>query len=313
MQKTNINNKLFSLIENKKYIFAQKKYPAINKIFNIANFDLPFIESDCAHNHLKKMHKIYNRRFKKIETTYQDYIYELALLINKIKYNPNIEEIMYIYAYIYNNGYLSIKNNFKFTYPKTELEFRKGLSIINGNGVCRNIGSMFSDLLNCFDVENYEIITDRATYESEHNNLIKEYYNLFTRDIKSFEQELRNLDYDETERGNHYEIIIHDKNWYLLDPTCLCMYDITSNKTNYPVLNYLCLWSMYAMGEHSLKETINMYNLFEDKYLQLYKNHKTISTQKDCFKRCEKNKTKILTFHKKTQEHREIINKFLTD
>lgn len=55
MRKININNKLFSLIENQKYILAQKKYPEINKIFDISNYDLSFIESNCAHNYLKNV------------------------------------------------------------------------------------------------------------------------------------------------------------------------------------------------------------------------------------------------------------------
>lgn len=310
MRKININNKLFSLIENQKYILAQKKYPEINKIFDISNYDLSFIESNCAHNYLKKCRAQFKRKCQYIEQTYQDYIYDIAILINKIKYDPSIEEIMYIYVYLYYNGYLSINNEFKFTTPYNELEFRKGLSIITGKGICRNIGSMFQDILEMFDIENYGIITERGQYESETNQLIPKYYNLFVRDAIAFEQERLDWDCNNIERGNHYEVIVHDKDWHLLDPSSICMYDFTKYNTNYLALNYLCLWSLYATGEHSLNETVNLYKLFKDKYLKLRKTEKTFSIQKECYKRCEKNKNKILIFYNKSKETHKVINNF---
>ncbi len=313
MKKINIYENLFSFIANQKYELVQKRYPETNQIFNIANYDLSFIESNCAHQYLKKCRTKFNRKYQYIEHTYQEYIYTIALLINKIKYNPSIEEIMYIFAYLYYNGYLSINNHFKFTIHNNELEFRKGLSIITGQGVCRNIGSMFQDLLEMFDIENYGIITERSQYKSETNQLIKEYYHLFMKAATSFEQELLDCDCPEATRGNHYEVIAHDKEWYLLDPTSICMYDITEYKTNYPILNYLCLWSLYATGEHSLSKTVELYKLFKDKYLQLCQTDKTFNTQKECYKRCERNKKKILTFYNKTKEARDIVNNFFGD
>ena len=310
MQKLNISNKIFSLIKNQKYILAQKKYPEINQIFNITNYDLPFIESICAHQHLKKCSTQFKRKCKYIEETYQDYIYDIALLINKIKYDPSIEEIMYIYAYLYYNGFLSINNKFKFTTPYNELEFRKGLSMITGKGICRNIGSMFSDLLNAFDIKNYGIITERGQYESETNQLIQEYYRLFIKDTASFEQERLDWDCNNIERGNHYEVIVHDKDWHLLDPSSICMYDFTEYNTDYLALNYLCLWSLYATGEHSLNETVKLYKIFKDKYIKLRKTEKTFNIQKECYKRCERNKNKILTFYNNSKETHKVINNF---
>lgn len=310
MKKININDKLFNIIANQKYLLAQKKYPELNHIFNVTNDDLSFIESNCAHQYLKKCKSQFQRRWKYIEQTYRNYVYEVALLINKIKYNPNIEEIMYIYAYLYYNGYLSINNEFQFSVPYYELEFRKGLSVLTGQSLCRNIGSMFQDLLEMFDFENYGIITDRAKYKSETNQLIREYYELFTKDLLTIEHESIDTEDNEIKRGNHYEVIVYDKEWHLLDPTAICMYNFTGYNTNYPALNYLCLWSLYATGEHSLKETINLYNLFKDKYIQLCQTEKTFSTQKECYKRCEKNKKKILTFYNKNKEAHNIVNNF---
>lgn len=313
MKKTSINNKLFTILANQKYLLVQRKYPEINQIFNISNDDLSFIESNSAHQYLKKCRTQFRRKYQYIEQTYQDYIYDIATLINKIKYDPSIEEIMYIYAYLYYNGYLSINNEFTFSVPYYELEYRKGLSMITGQGLCRNIGSMFQDILEMFELENYGIITERGRYSSEINQLIKNYYLLFTKDSMTFDQGLLNQDGNDTERGNHYEVIVHDKGWHLLDPTAICMYDFTKYNSNYPALNYLCLWSLYATGEHNLSETVHLYNLFKDKYLKLRKTEKTFNIQKDCYRRCEKSKKKILTFYNNHKESHSVINNFFNN
>lgn len=309
MNKLKIKNKLFYMEYGIKYKLAKIKYPEIESICSGKKYSPSFLECAAAHDYLKKCIKEYNKNCGQIEEIYQDVLYELARLINNLKYNPNILEILYYYSYIYYNGYLSVNNEFKFDMPTHEIEFKKSLSVFNGQGVCRNVGDLFSDLLHIFDIYSFGIITDRQTFESEEFLLNNEFYTLahgFTPEFEhTFEDMLSKTENGTGSTGNHFEVIafIKGEGWRLLDPSAIAAYKITKKETQYPSNMYLRYWQLFANGEHSLKETVELVNILKETYLKVYSSKKVMELQDKCIETCEKNKTKIKTFHNKMYEN----------
>ena len=121
---------------------------------------------------------------------------------------------------------------------------------------------MFSDLLEIYNVYSFGIITDRETFESEEYKLPKAYEKILNPQIQ-----INNINTKNTSTGNHYEVLTYYNAWYLLDPSCICSYNILNEENEYNTLKYLRFWSLLAMGEFNIKDTIKMYNLFKDKYL----------------------------------------------
>lgn len=277
----------------------KKLNPDIDKIFS-NKYSLSFNQSYNSYKYMKSLNKQYDKHCREVEDIYQDILYELGVLISDIKFNPSIFEIMYIFSYIYYNGYLSIDNKFEFNYPEKELIFKKAFSIFTGFGVCRNVGDMFSDLLEIFNIYSFGIITDRENFESESYELPKVY-----EDILKPQIQIDNTNTKNTYTGNHYEVLTYYNSWYLLDPSCICSYNITNKKNNYDTLKYLRFWSLLAMGEFNIKDTIKMYNLFKDKYLSIINQ---VEIEKTCYNLCDKNKSKIKQFHNDNLDKIEILS-----
>lgn len=281
------------------YYIIKKLNPDIDKVFG-NKYSLSFKQSYSSYKYMKSLNNQYNRHCKEVEDIYQDILYELGVLISDIKFNPSIFEIMYIFSYIYYNGYLSIDNKFEFNYPNKELIFKKAFSIFTGKGVCRNIGEMFSDLLEIYNVYSFGIITDRETFESEEYKLPKAYEKILNPQIQ-----INNINTKNTSTGNHYEVLVYYNAWYLLDPSCICSYNIINEENEYDALKYLRFWSLLAMGEFNIKDTIKMYNLFKDKYLSIIEQ---VEIEKTCFNLCDKNKSKIKQFHIDNLDKIEILS-----
>ncbi len=313
--------KLHELNANIKYKIMHNIYPEIDKIFAGDKFSHDFITSDIAHNAQKKLDRYYDKYLMDIDILYQDYLYKIATLINNIEYDPNIIEIMYIYGYLLYNGYLSHDNKFNFLFADKELQHKPGVNIMYGTGVCRNIGSLFGDLLNLFDIENYGIMTDRETFEFEKINFIEKFYSLFNIDADLYtsqfteERKIRqNLDPNfSPSRGNHYEIIAKSQGWKLLDPTNLALYSLNDRKTNYPALRFIRPWSFYSLGKHSLRDTVKLYHFLGNKYLNLYNGDKILNLQEEIYKKCEESKQKIIKFHSNITPHLNYINKIYNE
>ncbi len=280
------------------YYIIKKLNPEIDKIFS-NKYSLSFEQSYNSYKYMKSLNTQYDKKCKEIENIYQDILYELGILISDLKFNPSIFEIMYIFSYIYYNGYLSIDNKFEFNYPDKELIFKKSFSIFTGQGVCRNIGDMFCNLLEIYNVYSFGIITDRKNFESESYKLPKVYEEILKPQIQ-----IDNIN-NNTYTGNHYEVLVYYNNWYLLDPSSICSYNIIDSKNEYNLLKYLRFWSLLAMGEFNIKDTIKMYNLFKDKYLSIIDQ---IEIEKTCFNLCEKNKSKIKQFHNDNLDKIEILS-----
>lgn len=305
---------LFCNYEKLKYKYILKKYPESNNIFGPENHALTYLECDLSSDYHKRLLKEYNNHCKPIIQIYNDFILGLVTLINTLIDNPSTEEMMYIFGYLYYNGYLSIKNQFKFTIPECEFPAQKALSIFTGEGVCRNIGSMFVDILKESNIHSFGIITDHDTYDSEPVYLSEKYEEMVTRDeeefVEFFEQNIKEKIIN---TGTHFEVVSFDTSLKVIDPTELCVYELSKKENEYPSLNYLRLWSTYSMGTHNIKQTIQLYNLFKKRYLHLHKGEKNLNIQERCFDICEKNKTKLLKFHKRYSKHIELLNESMQD
>ena len=313
MKKISIFN-IYYGYKNLKFNYTLKKYPEIDNIFGEKNHALTFIQCDFSNDYHKKNNSEYNKYCKPINVFYDDFILGLHNLINSLIENPTKDEIMYIFGYLYYNGYLSIDNNFKFMVPEHELIAKKSFSIFTGEGVCRNIADMFIDLLNIFEIKSFGIITDHDTYASEPVFLSQKYEDLVTRDEEEFNIYYENEIKDKViNTGSHFEVITMDNKWQIYDPTSLCAYDISKKENEYPCLNTLKLWSLYSMGTHTIKQTTQIHNIFKTKYLHLHKGSKYLDMQEKCYDICEKNKKKIKQFHERYYEHINILNESMKE
>lgn len=300
-----IKNLMFNLKYDTKYQILRRIYPEIDKFMCGNKYSLTYKECATINDYYKDCIKQYNKNCIPVETIYQFILDNLVILIKKIKQDPTPIEIMYIFSYLYYNGYLSLNCNFKFVEPDYELFFKKGFSVFTGKSVCRHVGILLSDILNKFNYTNYGIITDRYTFKSESIDLSPGFFEIsdFKTDeeIEYGKKYIENLNENvHTSVGNHFEILVKsDKyGWQLLDPSELAVYKISKNKNNYKAIKYLRFWYLYSIGENSLGNCVKLYNLFKDKYLHLYKSNKFISFEENCFQTCEHNKQKIKKFHK---------------
>lgn len=315
MSKLTIFQKAFSVFAKTKEKIDRRRFSELGEIFDDKDKAIDYIT--CIPFNMQ-----YNINFKEyakiagyLEGSYQDILYKLYELINEIKPNPNLQDILYIFCYIVRNGYLSKDKKFIFNYPIHELDIRKGLSVCTGIGVCRNLSALLSDLLIYFGYNSFPVMTDRLTYESDEMLLIKEFADIKDKNddkendfMECFNEKQNELN-NKFSLGNHVEVIaIKDKKWYMLDPTAICMYAITSKENEYPITNFYRPWALYATATLNLKDTCRLHKTLKTKYLKLYKSNKVINIQKDCFNSCEKNKEKILKFNERIQSDIDFIN-----
>ena len=310
--KLNITEFAIKYFVNQRKKIYKNKYPEIKEIFGKENKALEYSDCDgvrAYHQYMMLLYKIHN---KDIENTYHYILDKIATLIKDIKPNPSLADILYIYCYLLYNGYFSINNKFNFTIPKKELAIRKGFNIFCGNGVCRNVSSLLSDVLSYLDVYNFGTTMYQTAENSEAGVLIKELDEICNKDAEAFRIEYQNFideNYDEIyEINNHFQVIAYRNGMYLLDPSTLFIAKITNKKTNYPIINNLRLSYLYYSGEQSMKFTISTFNLLKNKFVKVCRSNKLLTIQKDCYNRCEKNKQKILKFRKDIDEDIKYIN-----
>ena len=91
----------------------------------------------CIDNQAKM--NIYLAQCTNVELNYQAILEKCAETIKTIKPNPTLEEILFIFIYLYRKGYLSATNSFDFNYNENELDFRHGLTMTTGTAICRHI------------------------------------------------------------------------------------------------------------------------------------------------------------------------------
>lgn len=317
--KINVNNSLYPILLKSKCKLYKLIYPDVKHIFGNDNKAVDLLPCVYAHDLALMSYDRYNKHGYYIEGAYQNILYSIYTYIISEYPHPTLEEILYTFCYIVRSGYVSIDGTFKFLYPDYELDIRRGLSVMTGKSVCKNIGCMLSDLLLLFNIPAINIVTDRMTTESEEQVLYKGFYELkqdkendyqFNEEYSALRD--ANSSIDEC-WGNHYEILTYYNNrWYLLDPTSICLYDITKDDTGYPTIDILKFWSLIGTGEYDIGYCIKMYNLLKDKYLKMKINDEDIDIQRRTFNTCEKDKEKIKTLRKSVLDSIAYINEFLT-
>lgn len=296
MDKKNIIDRFVDIETNIKHKIITRKYTEINNIFGDKNKAYPFKDCLIDYNYMQIMNLIYSKNL--LFRIYNYYIEEIANLIYDIRPDASLEEVMYIYVYLLFNGYLSKDNNFNFLFPDKEFNMKMSLSAIYGQGVCRNVGDLLSDIYSMYGVENYGIITDRSTYKTEPMESWDKFAKLLNNEMVNF-IEVANEYYKDHKptTGDHYELLVKDGKWKVFDPSNIAIYNISTKDNGYDALHYLKLWSLYAQGECSIKKVTKFYNFLKNKYLYLYNCKDKIILQKDCYENCEKEKQKIKKFH----------------
>ncbi len=317
--KINIKASLYTLALTSRCKLYATRYKEVKHIFGVENKAIDLKSCVYAYDMAQKGFKRYNKYGYCLEAAYQNILYRIYNYIINRYPNPSLEEILYTYCYIVRSGYLSIDGQFKFLYPDYELEMRRGLSVMTGKSVCKNIGCMLTDLLVLFNIQAINIVTDRVTTDSEEQALFKGFY--YLKEDKENDDQFRSeyttlKDNNPSIKecwGNHYEVIVQYNNkWYLLDPTSICLYDITKEDTGYPILDVVKLWSLIGTGEYDLKFTCYMYRLLSDKFLKMKISESDIATQRKTFETCEKDKEKLKTLRKNVLGSITYINDFLS-
>lgn len=147
---------------------------------------------------------------------YNEYLKSISELIKKISLAENIDYYFAIYYYLVYKGILSINNSFSFEKDSTELSIDFGISVVGGNGVCRNINTNFYNLLSkmnlnikCYPVG--ILAEDTKIILPNHPNIpIKS--NFISRNPNQI---------NETIIGPNHQVlfVMTDDNYYLYDPT----------------------------------------------------------------------------------------------
>lgn len=299
---------LYKKFEKDKFKYYLSKYPEVKHIFGKRNQALSFLECDGSYRAYNKLFRQYNKYCKILNEVQDNLTYGIAKLINDISEGANLEEIMYIYSYLVYNGYLSINNTFEFDVPDKELPGNIQLSIYTGKGVCRNIGRLLVDVLNNFNVFSFGIITDRESHESAEYALALDYYNYVKKDSEEFDKKYESM-ISKRDRmvGNHYEVVAFLNNWQVLDPSSIISYNLSKKENEYPALNYLKPWSLYAYGEHDIKDTAKIYRLLNNRYLHIKDEDINHITQEKCLKLCKEKQHLIDEFSKTYSNHIKIL------
>ena len=100
----------------------------------------------------------YTTDVKELREMYNLFVKNYNKLNKAFDFNDPLQ-IQTLYYFLYRNGYLSVNHEFIFkNKAKSDtIPSILGTDIINGKGVCRNISGLFSDILNDYGIEAYNI------------------------------------------------------------------------------------------------------------------------------------------------------------
>ena len=83
---------------------------------------------------------------KAMDSSYNELLNNFNNLSNELGLKEPLE-LYSLYTYMYSNGYLSYNKSFNFG-SSPDITSRMGSAVVNGQGVCRHISSLFTDILN---------------------------------------------------------------------------------------------------------------------------------------------------------------------
>ena len=83
--------------------------------------------------------------YKEIKKNYNVVLKNIEILINELNFKDPVQ-IFSLYVYMYVNGYLSINKHFEYSSDMKDFSKMSGVDVIRGNGVCRSISGMLTDI-----------------------------------------------------------------------------------------------------------------------------------------------------------------------
>ena len=112
------------------------------------------------------------------------------------------------------SGYLSNEISYKNIYPEVELAGNRGLSIIQGNGVCRNNAILFNDILNSMGFNSYLLLCNMADKNAKTVKYNSATYRKYWTDLDI------DFEFDTKETIDHILTVVeYNGDMYILDST----------------------------------------------------------------------------------------------
>ena len=108
-------------------------------------------------NWMLKSNKITKEEYAALLNDYKQFLKRYKVLNDELSFKEPIS-IYALFVYMYKNGFLSKDKSIEFkVFYKKYLDMINlyGINIFNGEGVCRHIGSMLTDVLRESDIESY--------------------------------------------------------------------------------------------------------------------------------------------------------------
>lgn len=255
-----------------------------------------------------------------VKENYNGFVYNAAKLIIDLSGDMQKEEIYFgIFVYLYRNGFFSKDNTFEFGAPNNELNSLLGVSVIQGTGVCRNISSLFKDILN--DICSIKKINSKAlgcgvhlnNYEIQipHSEIPSNYKIKLSKSgvggnsllpDSILKQDHFDVFYGKSE-NNQLSFMIFDPTNFIIEEIDIT--DLNSNRTDNVIdLRWNMIDSLYASDKN--KKYMENFNNSANKVFNSIKkaNHKSLPKRTMelimlySIRQCEKQMDKLVEFYK---------------
>lgn len=174
------------------------------------------------------------------EKLYKSYmtVLEEVLKLFKTSNADNEIKMFAMYIYLYRKGFLSLNHEFYYSKPQQEFKHSLGTDVIYGEGCCRHINSMLTDLLNLNNNQSYNIsmnIDDSfleftgapplQKRQKEENDII------VTGNFKGKKRIFLDIFFDLIIRSNHLAtLFVSEGNSYIMDATNNAIFSIQDKK-----------------------------------------------------------------------------------
>ena len=235
-------------------------YPNNSNIYDLIVGGIGFLSVSLPYIILSN-NKYNTKDILEIKNLYNTFIKNYNKLNNIFDFNNPIE-IYILFNYLLYSGYLSKDKTFEFNNNLKDIDGIISTNIINGNGVCRHISSMLSDILKDRNIENYKIgvYCESFDYNFKINEIEEKKYDkeelieYITKNIRNITlrkkiiNEISNyidsgknieISLNKTSNnsindkliGNHViNYVIYNENNYFLDPTQFRIYQNNDDK-----------------------------------------------------------------------------------
>lgn len=95
--------------------------------------------------------------YNKIKIEYQEIVKNYNKMNKLFNLNDPIE-VYTMFNHLLYNGYLSVNKKFEYYKKENDIDSKLGVNIITGQGVCRHISSLLTDILNDYGIEACNLI-----------------------------------------------------------------------------------------------------------------------------------------------------------